>query len=762
MRTFISFDGPSLPDSGITSTYARDLHAFLKAGKHPYVQLVRVCSPPEFLKDYPWTEFLIIDVKADLHQRRKQDILSVERIALGFHPDGERAPLVLSLRTDFPNVLHLYAMPWDVPKALCISDTAWSEARLLWTAMNYLEDLRSWLSKTSQEENHEIDQPLEPVFIGDQGTVILPHDCTPLIGDGSHTTSLVLVESGPPPMYRVTSGLVRESSASVACLVVRAPQQIHKRISRTPTTLKELQAVLLDRSFDLYTNLRKQLLRFNNNPDLNKSLILLIEVPLTRIQGAPVEQPNIWAVHVLSSIADIGKAVGLWKQSPDNGKYGPFIGNPFPIDENSVPIRVLLPLVMLNRSGAAFLSKRASFPASVCAVGLGAIGSQVVSLLARSGFGKWTLVDHDNLAPHNVARHALFTGSIGHSKAGEMAIQVGTLIGNAAEATAIVADVLHPGVNAGVLNEAFSTASLILDFSASIPVARLLANHGNTAARRVSFFISPTGRDSIFIAEDVQRSIPLDVLEMQYYRALVLDEKLNDVLETSGDSVTHSRSCRDRTFVIPNDLVALHAAFGSSSVHRLVQRDAAQIRIARVEEQSYSMSTVDVPVSPVCRQKINGWDLILDDHVIDRMGNLRKEKLPNETGGVLIGTFDMQRKYIYVVDVIDSPSDSDEAPNCYIRGTVDLQADVQRYVALTAGQLAYIGEWHSHPRGCPAIASTTDEALLGSLQKRRSGDGHPALMAIVGEGGETSWYVDDTADHAHFTSTTNNLNTISA
>lgn len=762
MSAVLPFDGRLLPASGFKSTCAHDLYAFLEAGKHPYVQLVGACSAPEFMEGYPWAEFLIIDVKAELYQLKKQDILPIERMALGFHPGDERSPLVLSLRPDFPDAHHLYAMPWDVPKALCISDVPWPEARLRWTATRCLEDLRGWLSKTSQEENHTIDQPLEPLFVGGHGTVVLPHDSATLIGDGSHTTSLVLVEDVPQPVFRVIAGPVREPSASVACLYVRAPQQIHKRISRTPTTLKELQSVLLDRSFDLYADLRKQLLRFNNDADLKKSLILLIVVPLTRSQGAPVEQPNIWAIHVLSPIADIGKAVGLWRRSPDTEKYGAFLGDPFPTDEDPVSLQVLLPLITLNRNRAAFLSKREPFPSKVCAIGLGAIGSQVVNLLARSGFGNWSLVDHDNLAPHNVGRHALFTGSIGQPKARAMATQVGSLVGSSTEAVAIVADVLDPGVSTDRLNEALSTASLILDFSASIPVARSLANNDNSTARRASFFLSPSGRDSILLAEDSQRSVPLDVLEMQYYRALVMDGKLNDVLGTPGQGVTHSRSCRDRTFVIPNDLVALHAAIGANAMHRLIRDDAAQIRIARVDEHSFSTRIVDVTVTSVCREKVNGWDLIIDDHVFDRMGTLRKEKLPNETGGVLIGAFDMQRKVIYVVDVIDSPSDSEEAPNCYIRGTMELQADVQRYASLTDGHLVYIGEWHSHPSDCPAIASKTDETLVHSLHKLRSADGHPALMAIVGERGETSWYVDDTNDRAYFPLTTQEVNTIPA
>jgi len=42
------------------------------------------------------------------------------------------------------------------------------------------------------------------------------------------------------------------------------------------------------------------------------------------------------------------------------------------------------------------------------------------------------------------------------------------------------------------------------------------------------------------------------------------------------------------------------------------------------------------------------------------MHKFRYAKLPNETGGVLMGTFDTSEKIIYVVLVLPSPPDSIE------------------------------------------------------------------------------------------------------
>ena len=53
---------------------------------------------------------------------------------------------------------------------------------------------------------------------------------------------------------------------------------------------------------------------------------------------------------------------------------------------------------------------------------------------------------------------------------------------------------------------------------------------------------------------------------------------------------------------------------------------------------------------------------------LDKVYAARIKKLPNETGGILVGTYDMQRKIVYVVDCLLAPPDSEEWPTGFIRG----------------------------------------------------------------------------------------------
>jgi hypothetical protein len=127
------------------------------------------------------------------------------------------------------------------------------------------------------------------------------------------------------------------------------------------------------------------------------------------------------------------------------------------------------------------------------------------------------------------------------------------------------------------------------------------------------------------------------------------------------------------------------------------------------------------------------------------MSQLRQERLPNETGGILLGVFDTQRERVYVVDFIPSPSDSQEWPTAYYRGVTGVPERLAQVSARTGRQVAYAGEWHSHPNGCPTLPSTDDQLVFAWLRQHRRFDGLPALMAIAGEHDTTSWYVGDLA-----------------
>lgn len=374
-------------------------------------------------------------------------------------------------------------------------------------------------------------------------------------------------------------------------------------------------------------------------------------------------------------------------------------------------------------------------------MGAGALGSQVIVTLARTGFGNWTVVDEDDLLPHNLARHALHGGYIGEAKAIGMAHLLKQLYPDAA--TAIVADVLSPGNRADALQQAYGAAELILDISASATVARHLAIDVKSSARRVSVFLNPQGTDVVVLAEDKERRLTLDVLETQYYRAVNCEPSLQDHLIANHGKVRYGRSCRDVSTTMSTAKVTMHAGLAADLVQTAVAVEGATITVIRSQRGSLAITPVLIEPVRCFQQEIGEWKLILDGKLLDRLATLRQGKLPNETGGVLIGHYDLNRKTIYVVDTIPSPPDSAEWPSLYIRGSEGLLAQVQAVGDRTGGQLEYVGEWHSHPDGCPTLPSDDDLLVFAWLTEHLAVAGLPALMAIVGQQGSSSWFVGE-------------------
>ena len=94
---------------------------------------------------------------------------------------------------------------------------------------------------------------------------------------------------------------------------------------------------------------------------------------------------------------------------------------------------------------------------------------------------------------------------------------------------------------------------------------------------------------------------------------------------------------------------------------------------------------------------------------VARAERLRMKGLPKETGGVLIGYFDVPRRCVYVVDALPPPRDSIEHETAFIRGYAGLQDELDRIEERTGGQVVYVGEWHSHPDGAGVDLSDDDE-----------------------------------------------------
>ena len=127
------------------------------------------------------------------------------------------------------------------------------------------------------------------------------------------------------------------------------------------------------------------------------------------------------------------------------------------------------------------------------------------------------------------------------------------------------------------------------------------------------------------------------------------------------------------------------------------------------------------------------WDVRWSDELLTRLSAQRRADLPNETGGILLGLVDFERRQICVSAAIDPPPDSVKKPHYFERGKTGLEALLRSVGQATAGQLRYVGEWHSHPDGCAAAPSDDDDALFATLAALFRGTGEPYLMSVVSD-----------------------------
>lgn len=694
------------------------------------------------------SEAVVFETEIEVGQRTVHNISDIERIAVIFSPADENFPEVLALRENFPEVPHINLRDQEKPRSLCLYDEKYSEFKLRWTPIHFLERIRQWLSLTAKGELHADEQALEPLLIGTATRLIVPFD---LLTKEEETLDLLLIrraECGDNAITfiadRIEKHPPQKGEVPYVATVIKCDPQVHGIINKQPANLHELHNFLIVAGVDLLSLLRKRLQDFKENIHYNlrkANLVLIIEMPKTRREGEPPESNEIWAFLILNTIEEIGLEVGIWAKfqgqlaslglAPDLTKNG-----------ETIKAYLLNPVNTLSRELASQLSGFSSKEKrEVLLIGGGALGSQVFMNIVRMGFGEWTIIDDDCLLPHNLARHALVGDFLGYSKAQMLAYQANSLIDGEQVAQYLVADVLNPAASSEKLNTAYKKAHIIIDASTSVPVARYLSRDVDSPARRFSIFLSPSGKDLVILAEDEKRRVPLDCLEMQYYRYLIDNPALENHLKRNDGPIRYARSCRDLSFVIPQDLVAMHAAICARGIRNISSTSSASISLWEANTEDFSVKTHDFPVYEVSESKFGDWTLYCDSWLLEKISQARKERLPNETGGVLIGSFDMQRKVVYVVDTVLSPPDSKEWPTVYIRGCQGLKKKVEKIQRITTGMLDYVGEWHSHP-GCGTTPSSDDMKAFEWLVEIMDVCGQPVLMLIAAELKHT-WFLGE-------------------
>ena len=298
-------------------------------------------------------------------------------------------------------------------------------------------------------------------------------------------------------------------------------------------------------------------------------------------------------------------------------------------------------------------------------------------------------------------------------------------VGSFTDLVAIASDVFGKDKS---LSLAFGQSDIILDASASIAVERHLALDVQSDARRISCFLNPQGTATIMLLESVDRSARLDLLEMQYYRELLKNEKYSDHMSLP-ETMVYSGTCRSISSRISQDNISLSAALCCKAIKLHTRNADGEIIIWTHDNDSVEKESFMAEKWIAC--EYDGWKVELPLSLLNEMQTDRRRALPNETGGVLIGAYDIARKRVYVVCQVKAPDDSISSPTSFIRGCANLPENLEYIYKTTLDNLTYIGEWHSHT-SADTQKSMDDEELHKAIVDYNRENCLPGCMMILG------------------------------
>jgi integrative and conjugative element protein (TIGR02256 family) len=458
--------------------------------------------------------------------------------------------------------------------------------------------------------------------------------------------------------------------------------------------------------------------------------IVLLHIPIARAEGEPPEHILRKAFVTSGGALALGEALGAYI-TVDRKYYSAagYLGAP-PTKWRDVCIK---PMEVLQGNTAAVARAQSGIedegPKGVL-VGAGSLGGTMLGVWGRGGWGHWTVFDNDHIKPHNLARHPALGQQVGRMKADVAAELHSFAMQGANEVQAICADACD-FANARVMS-VIESAEVVVDASTTLEYPRL-ASTRDGIARHLSVFVTPSGNSSVMLVEDEKRERRLRTLEAQYYRALINTDWGKAHLEGNLSQFWSGASCRDISVVLPYSKVMAHTATLAEQVRLAIRQPEALIRVWHRDPESGAVEAYQVEPNPEHRLDLGDYDLFVDEGVYEKLRAMRASSLPEETGGILLGYYDLNVNSVVVVDALPAPTDSKSSHAAFERGVAGLKDVVVEAARRTANIVQYIGEWHSHPSGYPARPSTDDSIQLVYLALRMAEDGLPAVQLIVGD-----------------------------
>lgn len=393
-------------------------------------------------------------------------------------------------------------------------------------------------------------------------------------------------------------------------------------------------------------------------------------------------------------------------------------------------------------------------PVEPCAiVGCGALGSKIASFLVREGITRLSLVDPDVLAPHNLARHELGRHSLGLYKAKELKYVYDQARGAERAATtfscrARPVDVHELGGRD--LDEALgNNVGRIIDATADRRAyARLCRNDQKRRVIRAE--IADGGRLGFLYIEGQDRLPRIDDLEAALYLNALTNPALSAWLarEHRLGGVSIGMGCASPTMVMPDSLVALHAASFMPAINAcLCGNDMSSgigINLASPEGHPIGWSWASVPsftVMPLlpATGREDVWELRIHPDALGHVQGELTKQVTHETGGYLYGRFDVGRRTITVVAAFEVPA-LESSENTLVLPPAGDTPGERRLLDTCRETLMVVGSWHTHPTG-NADMSPTDKHQAEVFAHDNAPTPRPMAMLILSPAGPKVYVV---------------------
>lgn len=688
------------------------------------------------LGDGSRAEVLVVEAIGDeIPEHNPHGIQYRERLQIIVEAAQEHVPGVYALRQGFPRLAHQHQTLRGSPAWLCLYFESALETLRSWTPERFLQRIQWWLAKSARGELHPADQPLENLFFATPYELVLPWNLDALVQAKTALEVRLAHRRKKGATFRLQPQSKDNDGEAVVFVEVTLDPVLAGAVGFNCATLGDLEDTLGVRGSTLLSALTPAVRALVGSSGIKPGVeqqktLLLVHAPMRRSEGEAPESTKRYAFLLSQSPIEIGLATGALTKVGATVYSSEIHMQPEVHDEWRALSVESIDVVQEPTAALLRMYGGLSDPGPVGVfLGAGTLGSAVLSVWGRSGWGRWTVVDKDYVRPHNLARHVAFHQQVGMPKANVVADLHGFAVPGADAIHPIVADVMVD--MAGEVAKQMATANLVIDGTAGVDYGRSASTQPSWP-RHASIYLTPSGNASVALVEGSDRRATLRSLEAQSYRAVVQHDWGATHVELPTGYFWSGASCRDLSTVLAYPRVILHAGTIAEQLPTMLAQPTAAIRVWQQAAQG-ALEVHNVAASAEVVRESEGVTVLWDEGLEAELRQWRSNALPQETGGVLLGYWDFNRNSLTIAAALPAPRDSLASEGGFERGVEDLERAVKEASRRTGGMLGYVGEWHSHPRGHTSRPSADDVVQLVYLALGMAEDGLPAAQMIIGE-----------------------------